>query len=74
MNDFKRFYCRFSALAKKLSVRDKQLEKFKHYYDKILKLRVARDSGALNPKELEKVQRNERKYEQSLIEFETQNQ
>ena len=34
-NEYRNYYVRFEGLWAKLIVRDKGLEKFKHYYDKV---------------------------------------
>ncbi len=50
---------RFENLAKSLKNRDKALEKFKHYYDKLAKLKQEKSAkgNAFSSKELDKLAR-----------------
>ncbi len=59
MVEFKNFYVRFEQLEKKFKKRDKAILKFKHYYEKLEKLR--KENGGNNygtsTKEAEKLAR-----------------
>ena len=88
LKEFREYYLRFEALWTNLMKRDQAQKKFKHYYDKMEVLNkdlkqkenlisqpggVGRPVDVLNQKDRAKYDRNEKKYQTSLNDFQRQN-
>jgi hypothetical protein len=83
-DQFKVFFAKFDMIFSKLKTRDKSLEVFKHYFDKVKKMREdfkfnksQAGASAVDPaklgKEEEKLARNEKKYQTAWGTFTQQN-